>query len=46
MFIDFDKLTLSYLINGIDYGVACKITQDKYRVAICLQHQGNSVRLL
>ena len=34
MIVDFDDLSLSFKIDGIDYGKAFDITQDKYRVAV------------
>ena len=41
MIVDFHDLSLSFKIDGIDYGKAFDITQDKYRVAVYLNLYGN-----
>ena len=46
MYVDFDKLQLSYIINGKDYGVAFKITKGKYKVAINMYQEGDIISLV
>ena len=44
--LDFNKLSLSYTINGTDYGVAFKIKKSKYRLAVSSRHKKDSIELL
>ena len=47
MHCDMDKLELSYIINGVDYGVAYRdIEQTEYRVAANLYNIGDTVTIL
>ena len=46
MILDFDDLSLSFRINGTDYGKAFDIKQNKYRAAVFLKQMGDTVRLL
>ena len=47
MIVDFDNLSLSFKIDGKDYGKAFDITQDKYRAAVYFYGNGtNSVQIL
>merc|ERR1712228_378981 len=40
MILDFDELSLSFKVNGIDYGKSHYITHGKYRAAVFMSHQG------
>ena len=47
MYLDLDKLTLSFAINGTDYGPAFRdIENTSYRMALNMQQKGDSLRLL
>lgn len=46
MVIDLDRLQLSYLINGKDYGKAYSIEKTAYRAAINMCKVGDSVRIV
>ena len=46
MILDFDDLSLSFAINGTDFGKAFDIKADKYRAASYLYYDGNSLQLL
>eukprot|EP01084_Bolivina_argentea_P166138 288520_1 len=46
MIVDFDSLELSYIVNGIDFGVAFKIEKTEYRAAIAMYYLADSITLL
>eukprot|EP01084_Bolivina_argentea_P255514 429783_1 len=46
MFLDLDKLEISYGINGKHFGKAFTVTKAKYRAAICLQGKDSAIELL
>ena len=46
MFVDMNKLELSYVVNGQDFGVAFKIRDSYYQAAINLFCTGDSITLL
>ena len=47
MYLDLKQLTLSYKINGKDYGIAFKdIEQTEYRAAIWVGGEGSAIKLL
>ena len=46
IFLDFISLSLSYSVNGKDYGIAFKIKKSKYRLAISSKWSGDSIELL
>ena len=46
IFLDFINLSLSYIINGKDYGIAFKIKKSKYRLAISSYYKNDSIELL
>ena len=46
MILDLDKLILSYVINGIDYGKAFNVKKSKYRAAVYMRSKGSTVTLL
>ena len=46
MILDLDNLTLSYIIDGVDYGKAFDVTEGKFRLALFLHKVGDSLTLL
>ena len=46
MILDLDELTLSYNIDGKDYGKAFDVEKSKYRAAVYLYNKGATVTLL
>ena len=46
MILNLDNLTLSYVINGTDYGKAFDIQRGKYRLGLCMSPVGDSLTLL
>ncbi len=46
MIADFDSLTLSFIINGTDYGKSHDIKQAKYRAAVTVYYPECSIELL
>ena len=46
MILDLENLTLSYIIDGKDYGKAFDVTEGKYRLALFLHMVGDSLTLL
>eukprot|EP01084_Bolivina_argentea_P022832 42465_1 len=46
MFVDFDKLSLSYKVNGKQYGKSHDIVQHKYRAAVYMLCKGDCVEIL
>merc|ERR1712228_106897 len=46
MILDFDNLSLSFNVNGIDYGKSHIITQGKYRAAVYMYCSGDEIQLL
>ena len=46
MIVDFDKLSISYMVNGKDYGKAYDIEPGKYRAAVYLYYEGDSYQLI
>ena len=46
MIVDFNKLSLSFKIDGKDYGKAFDIKKNKYRAVIFFDHAGDFVQIL
>ena len=46
MILDLNELTLSYIIDGVDYGKAFDIEKCRYRAAVCLSKRGDTVTIL
>ena len=46
MILDFDELSLSFKVNGKDYGKSHGVTQDKYRAAIFMMGANDQVHFL
>ena len=46
MYYNSDTLSLGYKINGKDYGEALKVDKCRYRAAICMYYEGDSLRLM
>ena len=46
MKVDFDELSISYMVNGKDYGKAYDIEAGKYRAAVYLCFEGDSYQLI
>ena len=46
MCLDFDSLSLSFIINDIDYGKAFDIKQGEYRAAVSFHYNGDCIELL
>ena len=46
MILDFDELSLSFKVNGTDYGKCHDVKQDKYRAAVFLYEAGCKIQLL
>ena len=46
MILHLDNLTLSYVINGTNYGKAFSIQQGKYRLGLSMRGVGDSLTLL
>ena len=46
MHLDLEKLQLSYVINGRDYGVAFQVEKTEYTAAVTIDWKGNSIQLL
>lgn len=46
MILDLDNLTLSYIIDGKDYGKAFDIEKGKYRLGLYMRVEGDSLTLM
>ena len=46
MILDLEQLTLSYIIDGKDYGKAFDVEKCKYRAAVCMYNKENAITLL
>ena len=46
MILDLDDLTLSYIIDGKDYGKAFDVAKGKYRLGVCMREVPDSLTLL
>eukprot|EP00483_Globobulimina_turgida_P006279 UN06289 len=46
MHVDFDALTLSFSINGIEFGVSHNIKDGKYRAAVSISAKNTKIELL
>ena len=46
MILDLNKLKLSFIIDGVDYGTAFDVEKCKYRAAVFLRNKGDSVTIL
>ena len=46
MILDLNKLTLSYIIDGKDYGKAFDVEKSKYRAAVFFYTKGDAITLL
>ena len=46
MILDFDDLSLSFKVNGIDFGKSHDVTQGKYRAAVHLIGKGDEIQFI
>ena len=46
MHLDFEKLTLSFSVNGVDYGISHNIEPEKYRCAVHVYDKAAVLELL
>ena len=46
MYLDMNKLELSYAINNKNYGVACKVDKCEYKAVVYIRTQNQQIDLI